>query len=379
MRSDRLLWSTFVGVALSAGPAFAQPQFGCGSSGASGPLVVPVNQTVVLDLPDDGIFHFTTVTVSGRLEFKRNARFNPPAMLLATGDLVVNNSGSIRVTGSPGSGFVGGLAGPGGFDGGAPGIAGGEPGAGHGPGAGKAGIGALPGGNAGYGGSPTNTATTNGTVYGSPLLVPLVGGSGGGGDTNQGGSGGGGALLLCSPTQIVLNGNLDAQGGSGQQTNGGSGGAVRLVSPAVRGAGSIYVTAYWQAGHGRIRIDTIDRSGLSFFMNPTSAVSVGSFMSVFPSTVPRLDIVHVAGNDIPQGTSGPVALVLPFNAPATQAITVRATGFSGTVPIAVVITPDAGAQTVVNAEINGDASPAETTVNVDFPQNVTVRVHAWTR
>jgi hypothetical protein len=102
-------------------------------------------------------------------------------------------------------------------------------------------------------------------------------------------------------------------------------------------------------------------------------------MAVFPNTVPHLDIVRVAANDIPPGTASPLAFILPFNAPASQSITVRASGFSGVVPISVVVTPDSGNRIVVDAEINADVAPAETTVNVDLPQNVTVRIHAWTR
>jgi hypothetical protein len=132
-------------------------------------------------------------------------------------------------------------------------------------------------------------------------------------------------------------------------------------------------------GAGRIRVDLIDRTGLTLGFSPVESLSVGSFMAVFPSTVPRLDIVHVAGNDIPAGTPSPLVFTLPFNAPASQPITVRATGFRGTFPIAVVVTPDSGNRIVVETEIDAETAPAEATVNVDLPQNVVVRIHAWTR
>jgi hypothetical protein len=366
----------------SGRPPVAQAQaISCGSSGARGALVVPAAQTVTLDVPDDGVFHYTTINVAGTLLFNRNTRFNPPVFLLATGDVTVPSGGTVRANGINGTTVVGGVGGPGGFDGGAPGIAGGVPGPGHGPGAGGPGIGALLGGNGAYGGEPPFTNnTTDGSTYGSPLLVPIAGGSGGGGDTNVGGGGGGGAILVCSPTQIVVNGGFEVIGGSYSTTSNGSGGAIRLVSPAVRGTGWIYAyggTGY--GGHGRIRIDLIDRSGLTINYNPASALSVGSLMVVFPGTVPRLDIVDVAGNAIPPGTASPLVFTLPFGAPASQAITVRASGFAGVVPIAVVVTPDSGDRIVVNTEINADQPPAETTVNVNLPQNITVRVHAWTR
>jgi hypothetical protein len=131
-------------------------------------------------------------------------------------------------------------------------------------------------------------------------------------------------------------------------------------------------------GNGRVRVDLIDRSGFTLNFQQPSVLSVGSFMSVFPSTVPRLDIVHVAGNNIPPGSPSPLVFTLPFNSPASQPITVRATGFVGQVPIAVVVTPASGPRIVAETEIDMDVS-SEATVNVDLPQNVVVRIHAWTR
>jgi hypothetical protein len=381
MRPERILAATFLGVTLSGSPSPAQTQFTCGSTGSNGALVVDAGQTATLDVPDNGVFNFTTISVSGTLNFNRNTRFNPPVILLATGNVVIETGGSVDVSGANGSAFTGGAGGPGGLDGGAPGIAGGAPGAGHGPGAGAGGVADAPGGNAAYAGDPFTNDPGDGTTYGSPLLVPLAGGSGGGGDDNIGGGGGGGAVLLCSPTQVTVDGSVVAAGGGQFATGSGSGGGIRIVSPVVRGTGLIWTHggAGGFGGHGRVRIDLIDRSALAMNFQPPAALSVGSFMAVFPSTVPRLDIVRVAGNDIPIGTASPLAFMLPFNSPATQSITVRATGFTGIVPVSVVITPDSGDRVVVDAQINADVEPAEISVNVDFPQNVTVRVHAWTR
>jgi hypothetical protein len=360
--------------------ARAQAQFNCGSTGALGSLVVNTGQTVILNVPNDGIFHYTTITVSGALRFNRNPAFNPPVHLLSTGDLTINTGGSIQVNGTAGTPTTGGLGGPGGFDGGEAGIAGGNPGAGHGPGAGGPGTGAAVAGNAAYGGAPFSNQPTDGVLYGSPLLIPLVGGSGGGGDDNIGGGGGGGALLLCSPTRVIINGSIHGFGGSNASFGVGSGGAIRIVSPFVGGTGTVSVRgggAAW-AGEGRVRVDLIDRSGFTIAFEQPSVLSVGSFMSVFPSTTPRLDIVHVAGNDIPPGTPAPLAFTLPFNSQANQPIRVRATGFLGQVPIAVVVTPASGPRIVAETEIDMDVSN-EATVNVDLPQNIVVRVHAWTR
>ncbi|MGE3509631.1 MAG: hypothetical protein AB7N65_12195 [Vicinamibacterales bacterium] len=383
MTSKYILCAVLVGLALQ--PKHAAAQFTCGSTGAGGALVVPAGQTVTLDVPNDGIFHFTTVTVSGALTFNRNQAFNPPVIILATGDVVVNAGATINVNGSAPTTLNWGAGGPGGFDGGAPGISGARAGSGHGPGAGLAATATVIGGNAGYGQAGIGTSSTHGVPYGSPLLVPLAGGSGGGGNEGVGGGGGGGAILLCSPSQLTVDGLIDALGGPrsaslGFNNGNGSGGAVRLLAPAVRGAGQLRVLGGtgW-GGHGRVRIDTIDRSGLAITANPAAALAVGSLMAVFPSTVPRLDIVRVAGNDIAVGTPSPLTFTLPLNAPATQAVTVRATNFTGIVPITVAITPDSGDRILVNADINADVAPAEATVNVDLPQNIAVRVHAWTR
>jgi hypothetical protein len=97
------------------------------------------------------------------------------------------------------------------------------------------------------------------------------------------------------------------------------------------------------------------------------------------SVATKLYLVRVAGNDIPPGTPGPLAFTLPPNSPATQPITVRAEGFTGVVPVAIVVTPETGNRIVVNTQIDADASPPEVTVNVEFPLNVTVWIHAWTR
>lgn len=371
----------FIGLLIQ--PVSAYAQLNCGSTGSNGALNVAANQTVTLDVPNDGIFNFTTVSVAGTLVFNRNAAFNSPVIMLASGDVLVANGGTVRVNGSAGSTATGGSAGPGGFDGGAPGIGGANPGAGHGPGAGAPGIGALFGGNAGYGEpGQNNSTTTEGAVYGSALLVPLAGGSGGGGNDNDGGGGGGGAILLCSPSQITINGVVDALGGSGSGSSAnGSGGAIRVLSPAVRGNGALRVQgggSGW-GGRGRARVDLIDRSGFALSSVPTAAMSVGSLMAVFPSTVPRLDIVSVAGNGIGVGAASPLVFTLPLNSTATQAVTVRATNFSGIVPISVVATPDSGNRIVIDTEINADVAPAETTVTINLPQNIAVRIHAWTR
>jgi hypothetical protein len=385
---------------LLAAPLQAQ-NFNSGSDGSDGAFTM--NQDTTLDVPPDGIFNFTTVTITGgNLRFRRNA-LNTPVFVLATGDISVSNA-NIFVDGTAGTANppAGGAGGPGGFDGGEPGVQAIPPGPGNGPGGGA-------GGDPNAGGASNTSAgaaahavvssqpsTGDGAVYGSPLLVPMVGGSGGGGGTGAangpgiGGAGGGGAILLASNTRIQFNGaNIFARGGANgfPHTGQGSGGAIRLVSPRVAGNGTLSVSGGASAGpgdgrsdvagHGRIRIDTIDRTGITFTFDPVAAFSIGTFMAVFPPVVPKLDIIEAAGQAIAPGA--PADVLLPFGANPNQTVKVRATDFTGMVPIEVVLVPTSGERTVIQTQINMTTNPAQTTVNVTFPTNNRTRVWAWTR
>jgi hypothetical protein len=396
--------------------AAGQPQvhaqgFTSGSTGSDGPFNITTNTT--LDLPTNGIFHCTTITVDqgATLSFRRNP-LNTPVHLLATGNVVIN--GTINVSGSATLGnFAGGVGGPGGFDGGAGGfLTTGQAlpgGAGQGPGAGKSGT-ANVGSVASVGGGsygtvdPTWPNTRDGQTYGSPLLIPLIGGSGGGGvDGNKdaGGGGGGGAVLIASSTIIRINasGAVRSRGGGAVASsgNGGSGGAIRLVAPRVYGTGIVSVNGSGYlgldvgplaSGAGRIRIDSIFRfeptnatvDNIGFNLQPANVASVGSAMVVFPPNNPRLDILQAAGTTIPEGNNGPVFVELPFGANTNQTVTVQARNFTTSVAIRVVLTPAAGDPVSFDATIDNAASnPAQVIVPVGIPLNTVVAVNAWTR
>ncbi len=372
-------------------PAGLAQAFDSGSNGSYGPIAV-TTADVTLELPPDGVFHATTVTInSGRtLRFKRNA-LNTPVVILATGDVTI--AGRLDVSGSRGSSTAAGFGGPGGFDGGTPGSAGTPPGDGHGPGAGAGGTNTRNADGAGQGAyaaaiTGVGESTRHGAPYGSALLIPILGGSGGGGSEGTpgvGGGGGGGAVLIASNTRIHLTGQIDADGAywSGNARNGGSGGAVRLVAPVVSGSGTIFVRGAeggaGSAGLGRIRVDTLDRSQMNFNFVPNSSVAVGSLLLVQPTPLPRLDLVEVAGRAVAVG-SGPVQVLLPFGAPAQQTIKVRAQDFNQVVPVRVVLTPESGAARRYDLEINNAATnPAEATVTVEFPVNTATHVAVWTR
>lgn len=372
----------------------AQTEFRSGSDGSYGPIIIPfASGTVVLDVPDDGVFHATSITIeSGAvLRFNPN-RLNTPVHLLATEEVVIE--GQISVAGQSASNQtpIGGAAGPGGYQGGAPGIQDSEPGDGHGPGGGKAGDPARDAaaeeraGSGAFGSIPSEENPGDGQVYGNPLLIPLVGGSGGGGGPGQpglGGAGGGGALLIASDVSVTVRGTIDARGGTNNGfTNHGSGGAVRIVSPIVQGSGQINVTGgAWGevAGRGRVRIDLIDRTNLSLRYEPVSSASIGSYMAVQPDVLPQLDIIHVAGQNIPVGTTEGVIVFLPFGSDPNQVVRVQGSDFTGEVPIKVVLVPDSGETLTYDAVLDMQTgNPATIEVPVVLPVNVTTYIYAWT-
>lgn len=363
--------------------------FDSGSTGALGALNVEANMTVAL--PPDGRLHYTTVNVApgATLRFGRNA-LNTPVYLLAQGDVVINGTVDVQGNQAPGNPPIGGSGGPGGFDGGKPGFGEIPPGPGYGPGGGAAG---EAGGSATSAGGGTYSARSgsggslgHGQVYGSALLIPLVGGSGGGGDTGSpgsGGGGGGGAILIASSSKIAITGRIDARGGTwrGTSHNGGSGGAIRLLAPRVEGAGILDVTAPGPGGGlGRIRVDLLDRTALSLNFQPLSATTVGSNMFVEPDVVPRLDIVEAAGRSIAVGTGEPVRIQLPFGSDPNRSVTIEAKDFNAEVPIQLTLTPDAGSRIVIDGTIdNRTENPKRVTFPVTLPPNTLVTINAWTR
>lgn len=363
-----------------AGPLYGQ-SFDAGSDGSLGDVVITNNTT--LNLPPDGKLHFRNLTVNSgaTLSFNRNVR-NTPVFILSQSNVVVN--GTINVDGGAQTLNTGGLAGPGGFDGGKPGF-GAEvpPGDGYGPGGGHGGVdsctdaanGAL---GAGHG---TRRSAFSGSLYGNTLLIPLVGGSGGGGVANNpsgGGGGGGGAVLIAANNRVAVTGSILARGGGGGGCiNGGSGGAIRLVSFKVEGAGSLNVNFGGNAGQGRVRVDTVIRSALNFSI--TGVSSIGGNLLVFPPTVPTLTVTEAAGNTVTNG-SGPVTFVLPFGSTTNRTIRIQAQDFARSVPIRVTLTPDSGAQRVFDANVdNSSLNPVVVDVPVTVPINTLVTVHCWTR
>jgi hypothetical protein len=369
--------------------------FNSGSNGSLGDVVIDTDTTIIL--PADGILHYKSFQVLKEVAvgFVKNAN-NTPVYLLSQGDVVIK--GRIYISGGGSAGDRGpGLGGPGGFDGGRRGVDALPPGDGQGPGGGRAGnhSGSNTEGSAGNGNFINlhgNGSTNIGAVYGNAALIPLIGGSGGGGTPGYGGGGGGGAILIASNTRIFLDGAsdgnhfIDATGGEWGTSgayNGGSGGAVKLVAPVITGGIRIYVgNRNGTGGPGRIRLDAVNYSGANFGLHsPPLSLSYGSMLATgLEGTLPRLELVSVAGRPLPAGNVATGFILLPSGSEGDQPVVVRARNFGTKVPINVVLMPDNGPTVKFPAVIdNIAANPATATITVNVPANTPVKVHAWTR
>lgn len=375
-------------------PALSQTptvEFNAGSTGALGDVVITNNTTIIL--PADGVLHYKSFQVkSGAvIGFVKNAN-NTPVYLLSQGDVLIE--GRIYVSGGDSLGQFGpGLGGPGGFDGGRRGIGAVPPGDGQGPGGGRAGTveNATSPSSSGGGAflSQGGIGSTNqGAIYGNAALIPLIGGSGGGGSPGSGGGGGGGAIVVASNTKITLgvdgNSLIDASGGThGGPYNGGSGGAIKLVAPKITGQMRLSVfNRNGTAGAGRIRLDAVDYDGAALnYVNPAASLSYGSMLATgLEGTQPRLELVSVAGKDLPTGNVATGFILLPNGSAGDQPVVVRARNFGTQVPVSVVVAPDNGPTVEVPLVIdNRTANPATATVNVPIPANTPVKINVWTR
>lgn len=384
--------SHLAALALLGGALIAQAQFNynnawnSGSTGTYGPLNILTNTT--LDMPPDGIFNCTTINIAAgaTLTFNKNAA-NTPVYLLATADVTI--AGTIDVSGSnPASGgYIGGAGGPGGFAGGFGAYNSLPAGDGYGPGRGHAGDYYSDGGGGGYGsvnGGSCNGHPSYGSTYGSPLLVPLVGGSGGGGGLSAPGAGGGGAVLVASSTTISVSGSVSAAGGgngtSPYVSGCGSGGAIRLVAPVVSGSGTLYAAGGQNScnagGGGRIRVDTLNRRNIAF--NNYGSYYIGAYMVALPLTPSSLNLINVGGTNIPPGSSS-VAIQFPNNSTNNINVTLQASNFNAVVNTAVAVIPQNGPSATYTCVIDNQASnPATNSVNITIPVNNIVTISAWT-
>lgn len=316
-------------------------------------------RSLVIPLPEDGIFVFDSVNIAPRpsdnclisIGFQRNAA-NTPVTILVKGNVTMTGTScthsNIHVNAAGGTTgnvqFVGagGLGGPGGFRGGDGAYqtmnAASDGGAGFGP---AGGLGATA--------SPFIQGRL-GSFLGSPDLLPLVGGSGGGGGASTsasagcaggGGGGGGGALLIAANGTISMHFfDLFADGaGRGDPSNfgcasrggGGSGGAIRLVAQTITSSGNAFIGARGGRGDsagdnifapgGRIRMESI----LNSFTGTTDpialrATSPGPIVSPLN---PRVRITSVNGVAIPDPPAGVYGTAVDVVIPAPGLVPVN--------------------------------------------------------
>jgi hypothetical protein len=317
-------------------PALAGAQtFSSGSSGADGPLrpsmnppdnqggCVPFDQNACwLQVPESGVFNFTTIdTGAFTIRFKPNSR-NTPVYLLATGDVRINAPLDLAGAGiEPGAG---------GYYGGDTRFR-----TGFGPGGGT-------------------EASPNGRWVGPISLVPIVGGSGGYAIDDGGiytGGGGGGAIVIASSTQVVINSIVSVAGGSGTHgNNNGSGGAIRVVSNSITvGPTGVLNALGGNNGNGsNPGLIRLEAPALSNVFSGTATPSVQQAdinpVVVPVATTPSLTIASIGGYAvgasryggynrttadmvIPAALPDPIALVVNGkNIPVGSTVTVVATG-----------------------------------------------------
>jgi len=231
--------------------------FGLVSDGSDGPFH-PTGD-VTLDLPPDGIFNFTTITIDEGItvRFNRNAA-NTPVYFLATGEVIIN--GIIDISAHLYDYALGSkIGGPGGGDGGEKGVGreDGTDGFGPSPGIGGPAFSAGGGGGMATEGLVAVRHTGPDPASGGsaiPFPEPLTGGSGGGGGGGwtcfgvplEGGNGGGagGAILISTPGDMTIGGRIMANGawggcsfanafGHGGPGGGGSGGVIVLEANSI--------------------------------------------------------------------------------------------------------------------------------------------------
>ena len=413
--------------------------FDSGSTGADGVLNPAVSTEI--ELPPSGILNYTSVNIPTgvTVKFKKNA-LNTPVQVLASGDITIAGTidirgGSAVPTGTAGDGNQGddglpGLGGPGGFDGGRGGkddlqnsavrIGGSGLGPGGGPGGNTRGNGCFNGGYYHYIGNSAGYATKGssdgyscaavaddsserGQPYGTPELLPLIGGSGGGGGlggTNYpgaGGGGGGGAILLASGGILKVTGTIDTTGGdsgdiagtgAGNIGGGGSGGAIKLMATRVEGNGRLYAnggcrvvngsarqycgngTTYTQGSSGRIRIEG---ESITFSGTSQPAYTTSTPKPIATTNLPSIRIASVAGANVPENPTGNADVSLP----ATTTDPVIVTFATANVPtgntVKLRIVPAYGAPIeVLSPAISGTVASGSASVSVTLPQGSNV-------
>lgn len=332
----------------------------------------------------------------------------------------------------------GGVGGPGGFDGGRGGLQeqNRKGGTGYGPGGAGGGIQAFGsndanrcyqkvqgGGGGGFAaaGEPSKCIQNNsgnvsvdrtgygGPAYGSNSMLPLVGGSGGGGGAGgpngwglpgAGGGGGGGALMLVASGTVVHTGQIIARGGNGGAINdgqcldhdygaqyedsggaggGGSGGAVRILTPAYGGTGTINVDrglGGCRPGNGT-NVDMWNAGGHGGVGRSSIEIVLGGTFSL--SAIPTLAITNIGGVAVPPNPSGAGDVSLPAELPNPAEIAISASGIPvGTVVKLTLHQPYADKVTANASALTGTLQASTSTGSINIPSGSSVLMASTT-
>lgn len=109
-------------------------------------------------------------------------------------------------------------------------------------------------------------------------------------------------------------------------------------------------------------------------------MTFGKSMVVFPPDLPRLFLVHVAGQSISTNPTSPVVVRLDSPATNRQPVVVGGTGFRGDVTVEIVATPDNGLRYTTNVVLKfGTNTTVLGTNTLVFPSNRPTQVNAYVR
>lgn len=299
-----------------------------GATGADGPLTVPVNTNLEINLATSGsydatqwavVFRYTSVTINtgATVTFKNHPSGAPVIWLVGTGgagsgDVTIN--GTVNLDGANGANPPARAEpGPGGFAGGMGLFSNIAPTSGFGPGGGAV-------NSSGSYGTKASAVTAR-EAYGNASLLPLIGGSGGGGHpiVGFGGGAGGGSILIAATGNISINGQITSKGGNsinaaGYNSAAGSGGGIRLVADGIGGTGSVIApggTGGDTSGVGRIRFERVTMNvnmNVSNQVAPQPSVlelASGTSAVIFPpSGSPTAKVLTVGGQAVPNFPAG---------------------------------------------------------------------------
>lgn len=378
--------------------------FTSGSDGSDGALLLddPGNTIVFdpgalgLDPEGDGIFHFTTVTITPNTLVTCSAtEVDAPMVWLATGDVLID--GTLDLSGAPGRSYLlianngdaaPAVPGPGGFPGGTPAVYSDQSSF------------LISGGGPGGGVTPTGSSQGANSDYMSPYGVPLVGGSGGSGGgpvdmtgihAGGGGGAGGGAILIASDTAIRVTypGKILAKGGKGgygyyHGGSGGSGGMIRLVAPEVYSNGTISVDGGGSGGvretysrgeagaAGVVRIEANERNTTT----PSGPATYGSPYNAFvPDRAthpwPQIQITQVGGQIIEDPKASFEIPDATINSESPVDIIVSAKGIPVGTEVTLYILPENGAMASHVASLTGSETSGSATFSVSLPAGFT--------